>query len=304
MPSIDGRRLAAISGLACPRNTCPTTCVDMRRRSTPTATGGTSRCTATSGTRGSTSDGVRITGAAGSACVPTAGPGLPATPGAGPPITMDGGASPPARGSGSPGADWAPAWVSWASAPGYVSWCPLGWNNRPIFALNVNVYGGRRYDPWACLVGRAAPSLQFRLRQRLPVRVGSRRCSIQRAFRRRTARSRRALRREPCPASRFGASAATRGIAALRVPMDSQRGGGRTRDFPTASRTPGTTLTPQVGRTDGARATTRNGVSTQPPVGYPGTRIPDAPGRTRASDRGVAAPAVSPGGRRRPRSPL
>jgi hypothetical protein len=37
--------------------------------------------------------------------------------------------------------------VSWAYTPGYVSWCPLGWNNRPVFSIvNINVYRG--YDPW------------------------------------------------------------------------------------------------------------------------------------------------------------
>ena len=47
-----------------------------------------------------------------------------------------------------PGRTWGPAWVSWAYAPGYVSWCPLGWNNRPVVQfVNVNVYG-RGYDPW------------------------------------------------------------------------------------------------------------------------------------------------------------
>lgn len=45
-----------------------------------------------------------------------------------------------------PGRSWAPAWVSWAYAPGYVSWCPLGWNNRPVVQI-INVYGGGR-DPW------------------------------------------------------------------------------------------------------------------------------------------------------------
>jgi uncharacterized protein DUF6600/FecR-like protein len=44
-----------------------------------------------------------------------------------------------------PGRSWGPAWVSWAYAPGYVSWCPLGWNNRPVLQI-VNVYGG--FDPW------------------------------------------------------------------------------------------------------------------------------------------------------------
>ena len=48
-----------------------------------------------------------------------------------------------------PGRTWAPAWVSWAYAPGFVSWCPLGWNNRPVFSfLNVNIFGGRRFDHW------------------------------------------------------------------------------------------------------------------------------------------------------------
>lgn len=45
-----------------------------------------------------------------------------------------------------PGRTWGAAWVSWASAPGYVSWCPLGWNNRPVLQISINV--GRGYDPW------------------------------------------------------------------------------------------------------------------------------------------------------------
>ena len=46
-----------------------------------------------------------------------------------------------------PGRTWGAAWVSWASAPGYVSWCPLGWDNRPVFQINIiNVRRG--YNPW------------------------------------------------------------------------------------------------------------------------------------------------------------
>ncbi len=45
-----------------------------------------------------------------------------------------------------PGRTWGAAWVSWAHAPGYVSWCPLGWNNRAVFQINFNV--GTHYDPW------------------------------------------------------------------------------------------------------------------------------------------------------------
>jgi hypothetical protein len=48
-----------------------------------------------------------------------------------------------------PGSRWSAAWVSWAYAPTYVSWCPLGWNNRPVFSfVNINIFGGRRYEPW------------------------------------------------------------------------------------------------------------------------------------------------------------
>lgn len=48
-----------------------------------------------------------------------------------------------------PGTRWGAAWVSWAYAPNYVSWCPLGWNNRPVFSfVNINIFGGHHYEPW------------------------------------------------------------------------------------------------------------------------------------------------------------
>ena len=31
-----------------------------------------------------------------------------------------------------PGRQWSSAWVQWASAPGYTSWCPLGTNDKPV----------------------------------------------------------------------------------------------------------------------------------------------------------------------------
>jgi hypothetical protein len=46
---------------------------------------------------------------------------------------------------------WAPAWVSWAVGPGYISWCPLDWSGRPLFAapFSVGVAVRRpRFDPW------------------------------------------------------------------------------------------------------------------------------------------------------------
>jgi hypothetical protein len=44
---------------------------------------------------------------------------------------------------------WAPAWVSWASAPGYIGWCPLGFDNRPVFSLAVNV--GSPWTGWVAM---------------------------------------------------------------------------------------------------------------------------------------------------------
>ena len=43
-----------------------------------------------------------------------------------------------------PGPVWAPAWVSWGVGDGYVGWCPLGWNDLPVFGFSVGVgyYGG------------------------------------------------------------------------------------------------------------------------------------------------------------------
>jgi hypothetical protein len=41
---------------------------------------------------------------------------------------------------------WSPAWVSWASTNDYVSWCPLGFDNRPVIGLGSY---SRGYDPWS-----------------------------------------------------------------------------------------------------------------------------------------------------------
>ena len=50
-----------------------------------------------------------------------------------------------------PGLHWASAWVSWALAPGYVSWSPLGFNNGPVFGFWPGAgssYRGYVHDPW------------------------------------------------------------------------------------------------------------------------------------------------------------
>jgi len=55
-----------------------------------------------------------------------------------------------------PGRTWGAAWVSWGAAPDYVSWCPLGFDNRPVFALSVNSYdswrrGGGHWFGWTVM---------------------------------------------------------------------------------------------------------------------------------------------------------
>jgi hypothetical protein len=51
-----------------------------------------------------------------------------------------------------PGRRWAPAWVSWGAAPGYVSWCPLGFDDRPVFSFAAS-FGTRRdsFSAWVVL---------------------------------------------------------------------------------------------------------------------------------------------------------
>jgi hypothetical protein len=50
-----------------------------------------------------------------------------------------------------PGASWASAWVAWGAAPGYVGWCPLGFDNRPVFQLSVSAGYGRGWGGWTVL---------------------------------------------------------------------------------------------------------------------------------------------------------
>ncbi len=53
-----------------------------------------------------------------------------------------------------PGHRWSPAWVSWAYAPGYVSWCPLGFDNRPVIGIH-NAFVGNPWPGWTFVPRRA-----------------------------------------------------------------------------------------------------------------------------------------------------
>ena len=47
---------------------------------------------------------------------------------------------------------WGPGWVSWAYAPGYTAWCPLGYANVPVFSLSIG-FGGTWGGGWVVTSG-------------------------------------------------------------------------------------------------------------------------------------------------------
>ncbi len=46
-----------------------------------------------------------------------------------------------------PGKVWGPAWVSWGFSSSFVSWCPLGWDGRPVVPFWGRP-GFGHHDPW------------------------------------------------------------------------------------------------------------------------------------------------------------
>jgi hypothetical protein len=54
-----------------------------------------------------------------------------------------------------PNRHWGPAWVSWVHAPGFVGWCPLGFNNRPVISItNITVFNSHSWRGWTILSSR------------------------------------------------------------------------------------------------------------------------------------------------------
>ena len=189
-----------------------------------------------------------------------------------------------------PGRTWGPAWVSWAHAPGYVGWCPLGWNNRPIFALNV--HGRHRYDPW--VAWSAVPRHHFNagyvnVAHFRSVRVAD---SYRGQFvvNHRGPAGQFAVNRSAIPIRTAGRPAGARSAEGARALPDRATGIAVDRGFPASARTPGTTLHAQTERSlaPGVNGRTR---AAQPPAGYPATPIPDATGRSRAVASGSPAAA-------------
>ena len=229
-----------------------------------------------------------------------------------------------------PSRGWSAAWVHWAVAPGYVGWCPLGWNNRPVLgfwghrgyyrgynpgrawtvvsagSFGRGHVGGARFDP-RTFQGRSAPSFVVQPSQpRIAVPRGS----------------------VVAPNARIaGNTAAPRGSFTRGAPYSGSvvsTPSSRSRSFstpapsssatyrpgiarPPATRTPGVTAPPAYStRTYSNRGDSNRGYSGAPPVIYHrGTPItPDArsnPANAYAR-AGVAVPRNLPGSVNSPRS--
>jgi hypothetical protein len=113
-----------------------------------------------------------------------------------------------------PGRTWGPAWVSWASAPGYVSWCPLGFDNRPVFAVSA-IYASSARRGWTVVSSRAFSTSRFSVRaqavtgSRLAFSPGTRFATYRTApVQPRTVRTSVRVLRSPTAPSRSGARAA------------------------------------------------------------------------------------------------
>jgi hypothetical protein len=204
-----------------------------------------------------------------------------------------------------PGRSWAPAWVSWAYAPGYVSWCPLGWNDRAVFQLNVNVYGGRRYDPWDAW--SVLPRQHFSAAYVNVSRYGSFRVDprLHRSFvvERHGPDVSFAVNRSAVPIRTAGRYAGARDAGRTferradgydggraRLSRESSGTADADRRFPAAARTPGARTNPEPARgasrtAEGDRAVSRESRATSP-VYQDNPR--DSGERTRATQRGAA----------------
>ena len=170
-----------------------------------------------------------------------------------------------------PGRTWGASWVYWAVAPGYVSWCPLGYANRPVFGL-WGVRGhldNRPVDPWR---GWTVVPRQHFGRAVLVTHVAVRGSRIDPALR--------------------GTFVAQR-AAPVRHTAVPQRGGGQVAPSPRSSSMPSASLPP---RGAGMSATSRFSRTPGAPPSQPVTRraVPGTPGYA-TGGRSMPAPARSGG---------
>jgi hypothetical protein len=206
---------------------------------------------------------------------------------------------------------WAPAWVAWASAPGYVGWCPLGFDNRPVISItNITVINnGPRWHGWSVV-----PDHPFRSGNGFAVsryaiggsalgRVPASRFSVRAAAPEAPAAS--FSRGAPLRGPAFRSASTTRGTAVTRGSAIARDGGAAIG----AERRLGARA-PAVGTTRGAVAPAARGAAAAPPrsqispaerrlgAGRPSASAPSSPSRSTLSREPAARPPAS-----RPSSP-
>ena len=153
----------------------------IRPRSNNSASGGRTRRTARSGIPQCRRTGSRTPKVGGIASAATAGSGSARPRGPGPRIITAGGGSTRAAGSGGPTDAGPPRGSTWAVAPGYVGWCPLGPDNRPARGVadagnRVTYYRGGRavggeWHGWSMIPREAFDSRQAVTRARVDPRT-------------------------------------------------------------------------------------------------------------------------------------
>ena len=214
-----------------------------------------------------------------------------------------------------PGAQWGPAWVSWAVAPDYVSWCPLGCDNRPVVGWGHGrtrrriARLRRRSRSVARVDGRPARAVRRlsrreRRRRRRPRRRGPRAARLRPAG----PRSRAVRVPAPSPTAARAASASRCRAAAPRHPAaPPETRAQRHRPAPSRQRRPWHAARSCPARTACRHrrrpAATRAASGARPPRAVPrrdrtdagGSRA-DAPVRSGA-DTPIACPATSARGR-------
>ena len=168
--------------------------------------------------------GARTTTVTGHRCRHMDGRGLAVLVGHGRRITTADGDTHETRGSGFPDERWVRRGCRGAPPPDYVSWCPLGFDNRAVFGLSVGY--GHGWAGWTVLRGITSASAGITLTG-LPWRRV-------RTSRRRLPLSRSGRRRSPCRRLRWWPS--SRGANTRESPRDTRCRGRRHTAHAPASR--------------------------------------------------------------------
>jgi hypothetical protein len=175
-----------------------------------------------------------------------------------------------------PGRTWGAAWVSWSFADDYVSWCPLGYDSRPVFALSI---GHRRgWDHWT------VPRRTFETRA-----YGRNYASYYRGGSRESSGGRR----EPFIGNRNGRSTVNERTtnADRRTTADYRRAPQAGASLPGA--TGGAVAVPRVGARDAVgNRDSGFGIRNRPPTTKVGSRESAVESRERSAATGYRSPAA------------